>query len=66
MVEIMHPGEAFEVLKPVCNRLMKKPSKDHIFELKALLGNVSPFALEKILDLILFPLEVHLQNKGLG
>ena len=64
MVEIMNAGEAFQFLKPACTHLMKEPSKENIFELKRLLQNVSPFALEKMLDYILFPLQIHLHNKG--
>ncbi|KAJ9575488.1 hypothetical protein L9F63_007646 [Diploptera punctata] len=60
----MPPGEAFNNFKPVCNRIMKEPTKDNLFELKSLLGNVSSIT-EEISNYILYPLQLYLQVQGL-
>ncbi|PSN37088.1 hypothetical protein C0J52_21168 [Blattella germanica] len=66
MTKIVHLEEAYTTLKPACNRILKEPSRSHILELRCLLENASPVAVQKIKDVILFPLEIHLQNENLG
>jgi hypothetical protein len=65
-MEILPPVAAFSILKPAYNAVIKQPSKDHILKLTELLCNVSPLALQVQQDLILYPLELHLQNLQLG
>lgn len=65
-METLHTVAAFSVLKPFYYDVIKEPSKNHILKLTELLHNVSPLALQVQLDLILYPLELHLQNFQLG
>lgn len=65
-METLHPAAAFSVLKPAYYAVIKQPSKNHILKLTELLHNVSPLALQVQQDLILYPLELHLQNLQLG
>jgi hypothetical protein len=59
---IQHPAAAFIVLKPACNDVIKQPLKNNILKLTDLLHHVSPSTLQVMHELILYPLELHLQN----
>jgi hypothetical protein len=65
-MDILPPVAAFSILKPAFNVVIKQPSKNHILKLTELLRSVSPLALQVQQDLILYPLELHLQNLELG
>lgn len=57
--------EAFTVLKPLCDNLMKNPNVNTAQDVANSLTRVSDKVLQDLLEYILFPIILHLQNKTL-
>ncbi|XP_034174840.2 telo2 interacting protein 1 isoform X1 [Osmia lignaria lignaria] len=58
--------EAFTVLKPLCDNLMKNPNVNTAQDVANSLTRVSDKVLQDLLEYILFPIILHLQNKTLS
>ncbi|OAD52266.1 TELO2-interacting protein 1 like protein [Eufriesea mexicana] len=58
--------EAFTTLKPLCDSLMKNPSVDIAYNIANTLTKISDKVIQDLLEYILFPFIVHLQNDTLS
>lgn len=65
-MEAVQVGAAFNIVKPVLNKIIKQPSKSHITNLKEHIRKISPQALQVLQDFILFPIVVNLKNQQIG
>ncbi|XP_012144590.2 telo2 interacting protein 1 [Megachile rotundata] len=65
-MERLQIQEAFTVLKPLCDSLIKNPNVDTARKVANNLTRVSNKVLQDLLEYILFPLIIHLQNKTLS
>lgn len=54
--------EHFHALKPLCDRVMKHPSTNHLRELEMAVNKIGVEELQILQAYIIFPLEVHLRT----
>ena len=59
------PSDSFRELRPVCIKVSKEPSTQSIKELEAKLRAVNPAHLTQLVEYVLFPLKLALQNANL-
>lgn len=64
-MERRHIQEAFTVLKPLCDCLMKNPNVDTARNVALALTKISDKVVQDLLEYILFPLITHLPNERL-
>ncbi|XP_076287602.1 telo2 interacting protein 1 isoform X2 [Lasioglossum baleicum] len=64
-MERHHIQEAFTVLKPLCDCLMKNPNVNNARNVAAALTRISDKVIQDLLEYILFPLITHLPNESL-
>ena len=58
------PSESFRELRPVCIKLSKEPSPQNIKDLECKLRSVDPAHLSQLVEYVLFPLKLALQNEN--
>nr|XP_033325327.1 TELO2-interacting protein 1 homolog isoform X1 [Megalopta genalis] len=64
-MERYHIQEAFTVLKPLCDRLMKNPNVNNARNVAIASTSISDKVIQDLLEYILFPLITHLPNESL-